>query len=480
MPLRQCDQCGTKVPPFRPRKRQGERLLCDGCHPKGRGSEARPVGYHGSLACEDCNEPISATGLKVVAGRFVCPDGCRKTADDQAWVMGTECPECAAMLVYEDGESYCIQCGWSIKAAAARVAAYWLGRVVATDDLGLSGGFAEWLKEMWHDFKSGGGEVPSWFPKSLLTEEERASGRFKTNDNFAGAFAALTSENDGWLFTEVNGPTLEDTCEFPGCDKPISGIAFVGDRAMAGCAEHCEEAESMMALTGSKKCSRCNGRGRTGTGGGAHSCRVCKGTGKTSSRRIGWCHDCDGLVAEIKSEALGTYLFCEKEGKPVEAKRVEMLAPVAALRKQAHDSGDGETIYHCPFCGAGQVTGRSDGTVECGFCHTFFTVQVQPQHPNMPQTVNGQPVQMPGMPGDPTQQVGPSPEDVSVHSIDDLVVEPAGAVEDQSVVPGIQPESALYVTAQGVLLPEDKFLKHLALACADDRDAVLEEIRGAT
>ena len=69
------------------------------------------------------------------------------------------------------------------------------------------------------------------------------------------------------------------------------------------------------------------------------------------------------------------------------------------MKKQAHDSGDGETIYHCPFCGSGQVIARSDRTIECEFCHTCFTVQVQPEFSAFPQTINGMPVQVPGMPG---------------------------------------------------------------------------------
>jgi hypothetical protein len=59
----------------------------------------------------------------------------------------------------------------------------------------------------------------------------------------------------------------------------------------------------------------------------------------------------------------------------------------------AHDSGDGQTIYHCPFCGSGQVLARSDRTIECEFCHTAFTVQVQPEFSAFPQTVNGQPME---------------------------------------------------------------------------------------
>jgi hypothetical protein len=79
---------------------------------------------------------------------------------------------------------------------------------------------------------------------------------------------------------------------------------------------------------------------------------------------------------------------------------------MTVLRTVAHDSGDGETIYHCPFCGGGQVTGRSDGTVECGYCQTHFTVQVQPSHPGMPQTIDGKPHENPEMPG----QIDAAPE----------------------------------------------------------------------
>lgn len=76
-----------------------------------------------------------------------------------------------------------------------------------------------------------------------------------------------------------------------------------------------------------------------------------------------------------------------------------------ATRKIAHDSGDGATIFHCPFCGSGQVIARSDRSTECEYCHTCFTVQVQPQFPAFPQTIDGMPMQVPGMPG----QIGGPP-----------------------------------------------------------------------
>jgi hypothetical protein len=64
----------------------------------------------------------------------------------------------------------------------------------------------------------------------------------------------------------------------------------------------------------------------------------------------------------------------------------------------AHQSGDGVTIAHCPFCGSGQVIGRSDGNTECSFCNSAFLVRVQPTFSAFPQSIDGMPVQIPGMP----------------------------------------------------------------------------------
>lgn len=64
----------------------------------------------------------------------------------------------------------------------------------------------------------------------------------------------------------------------------------------------------------------------------------------------------------------------------------------------AHESGDGVSIAHCPFCGSGQVVGRSDGNAECQFCNQSFLVRVQPMYSAFPQSVDGMPVQIPGMP----------------------------------------------------------------------------------
>jgi hypothetical protein len=177
-------------------------------------------------------------------------------------------------------------------------------------------------------------------------------------------------------------------------------------------------------------------------------------------------------------------------------------APMA-IRTLAHDSGDGATIYHCPFCGSGQVIARSDRSVECEYCHTCFTVQVQPQFPAFPQTINGMPMQVPGMPGmpgglpaqppavgeDPMSQgdpMGGDPMDPNAPPMEDAEGpggDPGAPGEDEEPdddqgddAPPWAKKSTLRTTA-GAELSWENYLRHLALAHADDRDAVLDRVR---
>jgi hypothetical protein len=59
------------------------------------------------------------------------------------------------------------------------------------------------------------------------------------------------------------------------------------------------------------------------------------------------------------------------------------------LRKLAHDPGDMQITSHCPFCGSGQVIGRSDGNIECEFCGMTYLVRIQPMFTGMPQQPMG-------------------------------------------------------------------------------------------
>lgn len=135
------------------------------------------------------------------------------------------------------------------------------------------------------------------------------------------------------------------------------------------------------------------------------------------------CANCGAPMGEagliVKNASLVCAQGCEKTAEMYEhASRLAEATPYSiydplsdALKIEAHDSGDGETIYHCPFCGGGQVIGRGDGTTSCEFCHKSFTVQVQPEIAAMPQTINGQPQQMPGMPGGPPSPSAPFDQD---------------------------------------------------------------------
>jgi hypothetical protein len=154
------------------------------------------------------------------------------------------------------------------------------------------------------------------------------------------------------------------------------------------------------------------------------------------------------------------------------------------VRKVAHDSGDGETIYHCPFCGSGQVIARSDRSIECEFCHSNFTVQVQPQFPAFPQTIDGMPVGVPGMPGqigvDPSgasgglegDPMGQPPVDPSqVDAEGEVPAEDGAEDEDPDAEDGDAPPWAKksFRTTAGHTLPGDEYMRHLAIRHAPDR-----------
>lgn len=178
----------------------------------------------------------------------------------------------------------------------------------------------------------------------------------------------------------------------------------------------------------------------------------------------------------------------------------ERKEPRVATKKIAHDSGDGATIFHCPFCGSGQVIARSDRTTECEYCHTCFTVQVQPQFPAFPQTSDGMPMQVPGMPGQiggppgvpPDPMAGAMPgQDPMADGEDDGNPFGGDDTEDGGA-PGDEPDDedpdgdnappfakgSMLHTASGASLTWDNYLRHLAIKHADNKTAVLDRIRG--
>jgi len=146
----------------------------------------------------------------------------------------------------------------------------------------------------------------------------------------------------------------------------------------------------------------------------------------------------------------------------------------------AHDSGDGATINHCFNCGSGNVVGRSDGTAECLYCHQHFTVQIQPEFPAMPQTVDGEPIEIPGMPGSQDLSANPEkkapakapakkkPDDAKAKKPDDAKKKPDDATTKKA--------SRHYLTYSGVL-NEESFIRHLAIKHADAPAEVIKQIR---
>jgi hypothetical protein len=179
----------------------------------------------------------------------------------------------------------------------------------------------------------------------------------------------------------------------------------------------------------------------------------------------------------------------------------ELKEPRVANQKIAHDSGDGATIFHCPFCGSGQVIARSDRTTECEYCHTCFTVQVQPQFPAFPQTIDGMPMQVPGMPGQiggppgvpPDPMAGGMPGEDPMGGMDDGQDDgnPFGGDDEEGGAPqdeddeeggGDAPpfaKGSMLRTASGTALNWDNYLRHLAIRHADpdQKDVVLDRIR---
>lgn len=165
---------------------------------------------------------------------------------------------------------------------------------------------------------------------------------------------------------------------------------------------------------------------------------------------------------------------------------------MTALRKQAHDSGDGLTVFHCPFCGSGQVIARSDRTIQCEFCTTCFTVQVQPQFPAFPQTIDGQPVQVPGMPGqigtDQGMGMDPAADPAAMGApVDPSAVGDDGEVPDEGdagdeedegdSAPPWAKESSLFVTASGHALPPEEYKYHLLIKNAANPREMARKIK---
>jgi len=70
-------------------------------------------------------------------------------------------------------------------------------RALAADDLTPgSGGFVNTVKALWNAVKSGDGEIPDWFPKSMLLPEEIETGKWVNGPGNIGNFASRTASGN--------------------------------------------------------------------------------------------------------------------------------------------------------------------------------------------------------------------------------------------------------------------------------------------
>jgi hypothetical protein len=182
--------------------------------------------------------------------------------------------------------------------------------------------------------------------------------------------------------------------------------------------------------------------------------------------------------------------------------------------KVAHDPGDPVLCSHCPFCGSGQITGRSDGGIDCAFCGQSFIVRVQPAFPGMPQApgmgaptdvgpdmgampppgMEGEEGMPPGMeggegmpPGAEGEEEGPPFGDEDEEGGEPgEEAEEEGGPEDEAEGPpppkkktSARAAARRYRTLAGDLLGEDAYIRHLAILHSGMSPSVLRLVRQA-
>lgn len=173
-----------------------------------------------------------------------------------------------------------------------------------------------------------------------------------------------------------------------------------------------------------------------------------------------------------------------------------MTRRTGTVRKVAHDPGDPLVTSHCPFCGSGQVVGRSDGTIGCDFCGQNYIVRVQPAFPGMPQMPMG-----PGAPSDvgpdgglvDPGMVGPDgmpmdgeepppgedgdPEGPPMDDGDEPPPDDGGDDAPPSKGKSKKKSSLRYRGLEGQPLTEEQFLRHVAVRVSGASPKVMAALR---
>lgn len=211
-------------------------------------------------------------------------------------------------------------------------------------------------------------------------------------------------------------------------------------------------------------------------------------------------------------------VLLDEHGKWASSNSRSLAVPLPYFSKTAHVSGNQIDVFHCPFCGSGDIVSRSDASIECGFCNSAFTVTVSPMYPAFPMSVNGQPYPWPGRPedtmmGDPNAMDDGSGYGGSLIPGGDGGDEPADGDADGGDAPpwakdaddssadgdgadsgddedteaeiggkkkppfGKKKSARQYRTASGHVLPTEAYLEHLAIATARDPNAMAAQIK---
>lgn len=213
------------------------------------------------------------------------------------------------------------------------------------------------------------------------------------------------------------------------------------------------------------------------------------------------CHDCGrSMDRYVPRKQIDGKMLCPAcvatprgglvSAQPWTASRMEQGMSKAPIDKVAHDSGDQFRVFHCPFCGSGQLTSRSDGGAECAFCGAVFTVRVQPAYPAMPQTQDGAPVNVPGVPdADPAQgvQQGGAPMG-SVPFDEGDPMDPDALPDEDEEDPGQEgppaedggnpfAKGSSLKTSTGAILDRENYARYLALKAANRAPETLAAVR---
>lgn len=182
------------------------------------------------------------------------------------------------------------------------------------------------------------------------------------------------------------------------------------------------------------------------------------------------CDDCGNKLppgTQRKRDADGNLICpaCHPDtGRPgggrAQQSREAALCSGGGLGVHAHIPVDQTIVAHCPSCGSGKITQRSDDLIECGSCGNTFVVKSQPAPAVAPQDAFGTPIDE-GMAG----EVDPEGVDPGNPFPPEADPDQPPAVPEEDQAPGKGDEDKdvpAFLTRDGSRLPEPAYLDWLA------------------